>query len=198
MAIELKNICKSYDGKEVLADVSLVLNPGEITCIMGTSGIGKTTLINIIAGLVKPDSGQIFGMQNKCISFVFQEDRLLEWETALANVLFVKNPAKAHVNEAKTLLDKAGLTDSINKKAAELSGGMKRRVCICRALLADYDLLILDEPFKGLDEETKPKIMQLVKENLREGACVLCVTHDAAEVEFLSGKLVKIGKELIC
>jgi len=192
MAIELKNICKNYGEKEVLKDVNLTLNPNEITYIMGTSGIGKTTLINIIAGLVKPDSGQIFGMESKRISFVFQEDRLLEWETALANVLFVKSSAKAYVNEAKALLDKAGLADSINKKAAELSGGMKRRVCICRALLADYDLLILDEPFKGLDEETKPVIMQLVKDNLREGAYVLCVTHDATEAEFLGGKRLTI------
>lgn len=212
MEIKLANICKAFDGRIVLHNVNLTLAPGEITCLMGPSGIGKTTLVNILAGLLKADGGEISGLNGLRVSAVFQEDRLLEWETALRNVEFVTRKRGTGDGSAvlrcaqdtepspcpTQLLTQAGLGSHLHKKAAELSGGMKRRVCICRALLADYDLLILDEPFKGLDEETKPKIMQLVKENLREGACVLCVTHDAAEVEFLSGKLVKIGKELIC
>ena len=192
MEIRLKNICKSYGGKQVLNNVNLTLAPGQITCMMGASGIGKTTLVGILAGTVKADSGEILGLEpdGGKVSLVFQEDRLLEWETALANVLFVVNPAHKYVEQAKRLLVQAGLSDSINKKVPELSGGMKRRVCICRALIADYDLLILDEPFKGLDSETKPVIMRMVKEHLREGTCVLCVTHDAAEVGFLGGRLV--------
>jgi len=190
MENKLKNICKSYGDKRVLTNVNLTLTPGEITCVMGASGIGKTTLMGILAGTVKADAGEVLTTQ--LVSAVFQEDRLLEWETALSNVLFVTNPASQYVEKAKQLLTQAGLGDSINKKAAELSGGMKRRVCICRALIADYDLLILDEPFKGLDSEIKPVIMGMVKEHLRKNACAVCVTHDAAEVAFFGRRLVAL------
>ena len=188
MAIELKGICKSYDGKPVLDGVNLILKQGEIACIMGVSGIGKTTLVNILLGLTAPDRGEIIGLPAN-ISAVFQEDRLLPWETALSNVLFVKNPARSHVKEAEALLSRMGLGDSIYKKAAELSGGMKRRVCICRALIAGGDLLVLDEPFKGLDDETKFGVMDMVKAYAKD-RYVLCVTHDGAEVEYLGGRLV--------
>ncbi|MCL1843209.1 MAG: ATP-binding cassette domain-containing protein [Defluviitaleaceae bacterium] len=186
--IELKNIGKSFGEPPnmVLRDVSLTFRTG-ITCIMGPSGVGKTTLVNVIAGLVKPDSGAISGMENKRLSMVFQEDRLLENETALSNILFVnKDPRRA-----AWLLKNAGLSESINKKAAELSGGMKRRVCLCRALAADYDVLILDEPFKGLDSGIKPSIMQMVKNNAK--GIVICITHDPAEAEFLGEETVYLG-----
>ncbi|MCL1863945.1 MAG: ATP-binding cassette domain-containing protein [Defluviitaleaceae bacterium] len=180
MEISLKNICKSYDDppQKVLDGLSFTFGDG-FTFIMGASGIGKTTLVNIIAGFVKPDSGEIIGMEGKKVSMVFQEDRLLEWETALTNVTFVKKEREY----ATRLLTQAGLGDSLHKKASELSGGMKRRVCLCRALIADYDVLILDEPFKGLDTELKPIIMQMVKEHAH--GIIICITHDPAEAEFL-------------
>jgi len=189
LAIQLKNICKSYCDKQVLQNVNLTLHPGEITCLMGASGIGKTTLVNILAGTLQPDSGEIIWPDNnRHVSIVFQEDRLLEWETALTNLLFVTNSQNTEL--AKQLLTQAGLADSINKKVAELSGGMKRRVSICRALIAQSNLLILDEPFKGLDNETKLVIMNMVKQHSRK--YMLCVTHDASEVEFMGGKLIII------
>lgn len=192
MAIELKSICKSYDGKQVLDNVNITLLPGEITCIMGVSGIGKTTLVNILAGTVKPDSSEITGLQKGKISAVFQEDRLLEWETALSNVLFVTNPAREYIDKAKALLAQVGLEDSIHKKTAELSGGMKRRVCICRALIADYDLLILDEPYKGLDETTKENMIQLILDCVPKTAAALCVTHDTSEAIRLGGHVITL------
>lgn len=187
MSIELKNIFKSFGEppKQVLSNVSLVFPEG-ITCIMGQSGIGKTTLANIIAGLVPPDSGEVIGLKGKKISIVFQDDRLLEWESALSNVLFVKNDPQ----HARELLTQAGLADSINKKASELSGGMKRRVCLCRALIAEHNLLILDEPFKGLDGELKPSIMQMAKDHA--AGIIICITHDPAEAEFLGGGVVTL------
>jgi NitT/TauT family transport system ATP-binding protein len=226
MSILLKNIRKSYGDEIVLDGVSLEFSPG-ITCVMGQSGIGKTTLVNILAGLVTPDSGEITGLDGLKISMVFQEDRLLEWESALSNVLFVTRgksggryavdterlqstrsalsrnatPAEERAciarynsvtpprTRAVELLTQAGLEDSIHKKAAELSGGMKRRVCLCRALIADYDLLILDEPFKGLDNETKPAIMQMLLNNAPKDKVTICITHDPAEAEFLGGKI---------
>ena len=190
MAIELVNICKSYGEKKVLQNINLTMQAGEITCLMGASGIGKTTLVNILAGITAPNSGEIVWPSPSLVSVVFQEDRLLEWETALTNVLFVAT--KEHKQQAVQLLIQAGLADSINKKTAELSGGMKRRVSICRALIAQSNLLILDEPFKGLDSETKPVIMDMVKQYSNKYNYVLCVTHDVSEVEFLGGKLITI------
>lgn len=223
MAIQLKNICKSFGDKQVLQNINLTLHTGVITCLMGASGIGKTTLVNILAGTLQADSGEIIWPDNhRHVSVVFQEDRLLEWETALTNVLFVTNSTnikysnidsnraclslkkslipdifqlrQAHMNQkllyAKQLLTQAGLADSINKKVAELSGGMKRRVSICRALISQSNLLILDEPFKGLDSETKLLIMNMVKQHLRK--YMLCVTHDASELEFMGGKLITL------
>lgn len=203
MEIKLTNICKRYGDKQVLENICLTFTEG-INCIMGASGRGKTTLAYIIGGLVKPNSGYITGIDGKKISFVFQEDRLLEWETAISNVLFVTKSTVQNREKACELLTQAGLSDSLYKKASELSGGMKRRVCLCRALIADYDLLILDEPFKGLDSGIKPTIMAMVKECLlensledknkledkRKSKTVICITHDHSEVEFLGGNLV--------
>ena len=190
--IELKNICKSYGDPPVavLDNVNLKFPEG-ITCIMGPSGVGKTTLIYTVAGLVVADSGKIVGRDGKKLSIVFQEDRLLDWESAITNVLFVSKSSRADFDRAKLLLERSGLADSIYKKASELSGGMRRRVCICRALIADYDLLILDEPFKGLDNEMRLEVMEMVKEYSR-GKIVICVTHDLDEVEFLGGSLVEL------
>ena len=190
MAIKITNLSKAYDDKVVLNGFNLTLEKG-ITSIMGASGSGKTTLVNILAGFIKPDKGEMDIPPDTRFSFVFQEDRLLEWETSLANVLFVRKDPKEATPKAIELLTQADLESSIQKKARELSGGMKRRVAICRALIADYDVLILDEPFKGLDAGIKPKIMQMVKNNAKN-KYVLVITHDPSEVEFLGGKVVDI------
>ncbi|MCL2575369.1 MAG: ATP-binding cassette domain-containing protein [Defluviitaleaceae bacterium] len=190
MAIEIKNISKSFGSKVVLADFSLVLEQG-ITCIMGASGKGKTTLINILARLVSADSGEIVMPAGAKISFVFQEDRLLQWDTAIQNVLFPMKRPKDFIKNATELLIQSGLEEAINKKADELSGGMKRRVAICRALIAEHDVLIMDEPFKGLDDELKPRIMDMIK-NHSVDKIVLCITHDKTEASYLGGKLVQM------
>jgi NitT/TauT family transport system ATP-binding protein len=190
VAVELIKINKSFGDKQVLTDFSLALENG-ITCLMGPSGKGKTTIVNILAGLLNADSGEVSIPQDTNFSFVFQEDRLLDWESALSNVLFVAPRPKQLVEKATQLLTEADLADSMHKKARELSGGMKRRVVICRALIADYDILILDEPFKGLDKEIKPQIMDMVKKHTAN-KFVLAITHDMYEVEYLGGRLVNI------
>lgn len=184
MAVTLKNINKSFGDKVVLSNINLSLAGGTINCVMGPSGIGKTTLANILAGLLPPDSGEIRGLAGQRVSFVFQEDRLLDWENALTNVLFVmKKPDEPLAAE---LLTRAGLGDSLRKKARFLSGGMKRRVAICRALAAEYDILILDEPFKGLDGALKISVMDMVKERAG-GKLLVCITHDEKEAQYLGG-----------
>ncbi|MCL2841268.1 MAG: ATP-binding cassette domain-containing protein [Defluviitaleaceae bacterium] len=197
--VKLIDISKTYGDNQVLKNISMTMKQG-ITCIMGASGRGKTTLAYIIAGLVRPDSGEVHLTKGqKKISLMFQEDRLLEWENAIQNVLFVtKTPIlgasyKKHENfeQATALLTQAGLADSMYKKTSELSGGMKRRVCLCRALIADYDLLILDEPFKGLDSGIKPSIMEMVKVHTKNKT-VICITHDPLEAEFLGGAFVSL------
>ncbi|MDR2166504.1 MAG: ATP-binding cassette domain-containing protein [Clostridiales bacterium] len=190
MAIELIGLNKAFGDKRVLSDFSLRLERG-ITCIMGPSGKGKTTIVNILAGLIRPDSGEVNIPPDTKFSFVFQEDRLLEWESALTNVTFVTAHPKQNVAKALELLAEADLSDSVNKRARELSGGMKRRVTICRALIADYDIIILDEPFKGLDAKIKPRIMDMVR-NHTQGKFALIITHDPAEAEYLGGRLIDI------
>ena len=190
MAVELRGICKSFGDKQVLTDFDLVLRQG-ITCIMGASGKGKTTIVNIIAGLLGVDGGSVDIPTGAKFSFVFQEDRLMEWESALTNVLFVTANAKKNTARAIELLTEADLESSIHLKAKELSGGMKRRVAICRALIAKYDIIILDEPFKGLDSNIKPRIIDMVK-NHTKGKIVLAITHDIGEAEYLGGRMVGI------
>ena len=190
MAVILNKISKSFGNppKIVLDNISMEFPEG-ITCLMGPSGIGKTTLAYIIAGLVTPDSGSVTGVDRKNISFVFQEDRLLELETALRNILFVVKKSKETIKTAQDLLTRAGLADSINKRCSELSGGMKRRVCICRALIAQHNLLIMDEPFKGLDSGIKQDIMDMVKSSKKT---IICITHDEHEAEYLGGKVIQM------
>ena len=190
MAVGLEGMYKSFGDKRVLVDFDLLLERG-ITCVMGASGKGKTTIVNILAGLVQADSGSVNITSGTKFSFVFQEDRLLEWESALTNVLFVTENAKTNAARASELLTEADLEGSIHKKAKELSGGMKRRVAICRALIADYDIIILDEPFKGLDSNIKPRIIDMVK-NHTQGKIVLIITHDINEAEYLGGRLINL------
>jgi NitT/TauT family transport system ATP-binding protein len=191
MAVILADVNKIFGDKAVLSGFNLELKPG-INCIMGPSGSGKTTIVNILAGLIAPDSGEVNIPPGAKFSFVFQEDRLLEWESALTNVLFATKHFKQNMPKAMELLNEADLADSIHKKARELSGGMKRRTAICRALIADYDILILDEPFKGLDAKIKPRIMDMVKK-YTEGKFVLLITHDPYEAEYLGGQLIEIA-----
>ena len=190
MAVDLRSICKNFGDKQVLMDFDLVLEKG-VTSIMGASGKGKTTIVNILSGLLVADKGFVNIPPATKFSFVFQEDRLLEWETALTNVLFVTENAKKNTARAVELLTEADLENNIHIKAKELSGGMKRRTAICRALIADYDIIVLDEPFKGLDANIKPRIIDMVKKHTKN-KIVLVITHDKSEADYLGGRLVNL------
>ncbi len=181
----LKNISKTYDGKKVLDGFSLTLQEGKRTCIMGPSGCGKTTLMHILCGLVHPDAGEVEGLPGR-IAVVFQENRLCEQFTALENVRMVAPDKTAR---AKMLLQQLGLGESMLQRVSALSGGMKRRVAIARALCFDAGLTVMDEPFKGLDEETKETVLQTVLAET-EGKTVLLITHDEEEARRFADEIV--------
>ncbi|MBE6811554.1 MAG: ATP-binding cassette domain-containing protein [Ruminococcaceae bacterium] len=187
MNIVITDLCKSYGEKQVLQNFNATIEAGKTTALMGASGIGKTTLANILLALEQPDSGTITGLtQHK--SAVFQEDRLSENYSALTNVQAVcKN--KADKEKAKNILCRLGLEKDLKTQVRSLSGGMKRRVALARALCAEYDFLVLDEPFKGLDEQTKEATMQTVKE-MTQGKTVLLITHDKDEAQFFTDTII--------
>lgn len=184
--IILKNICKAYDGKIIYDNYSAVFKEGEVTGIMAPSGEGKTTLLRMLMGIEKPDSGEILGMEGVKKSAVFQEDRLCENLTAEANIRLV-NP-KLSSKEVKEALTAIGLGDALEQPVCEFSGGMRRRAAILRALLSEYDVLFLDEPFRGLDEKTKLAVIEDVKQR-SAGKTVLLVTHDTKELELMQAQI---------
>ena len=187
--VELKNISKSYGDNKVFSDFNCSFEYGKTYCIMGKSGCGKTTLLNIILGLVKPDSGDISGVPEK-VSAVFQEDRLCEDITAYANV-FAAAPKGVKRDDIERCLSELGLGESIYKPTKELSGGMKRRVAIARALIAEGDIYIFDEPFKGLDGETREMTMKVVSEYTK-GKTLVFSTHDVTEANALNACLLSV------
>lgn len=186
--IELKNVSKSYGENRVLSDISLYVGDSDRLCIMGRSGIGKTTLLRLLTRLEKQDDGEIKN-DFRNISVVFQEDRLCEELSALTNVTLVSKDK----TRARKLLSSLGLADSIERCVCELSGGMKRRVAIARALACDFDLLLLDEPFRGLDESTKKKVCAVLNEHTKGKALVL-ITHEREDAELLNCREFNIFK----
>lgn len=189
MDLTLRNICKSYGEKKVLFDFSHVFPAGKTTCVMGPSGCGKTTLLNLLLGLESPDSGEIIGLSGLRKSAVFQEDRLCENVSAVSNLRLV-NPALSK-REAEKMLCELGLTDGLKQPVREFSGGMKRRTAILRALCAEYDILLADEPFKGLDEATKLKTMEYFREKTA-GRTVILVTHEESEALFFGNEILRL------
>lgn len=188
--IKLENLCKSYGDNVLFRDLTVNFEEHQIHCILGPSGVGKTTLINIIAGLVTPDRGSVSLPEGSIPSYVFQEPRMLPWYDVYGNLEFV---LKEHYppEERKAIIEKyltmVGLQDYIHSPINALSGGMVQRVSLCRAFAYPANLLFLDEPFKGLDSKLKEGVLdsfiRIYKEDKRT---VFFVTHDIDEAILLS------------
>lgn len=182
--MKIQHLCKSFDGKVVLDHVSLTLESGGTACLMAPSGRGKTTLLRCIAGLEAPDSGQITDLPER-IAYVFQEDRLCDGFSAVDNIRLVTGKALGE-SEIRRHLEELGLAGSLDQPVRELSGGMRRRVVISRAVCFGADLLLLDEPFKGLDDEARQQTADYILRH-RGAAAILCVTHDREDAAALGG-----------
>lgn len=198
--IRIKNISKSYGEKQVLNHISKEFPAGETTVIMGASGCGKTTLLRILLGLEKADSGEVTGMPER-VAVLFQEDRLCEDVSAYENIALVleRKTTRAQKDAQRRKIEQeaaqVGITEEdLQQNVMELSGGMRRRIALLRALLYDADCVILDEPFKGLDAATKQIVMQYVKEKIMAKTTFL-VTHDAAEADFFGGNRWNLPSE---
>ncbi len=183
--IALHQAGKCFDGRWALRGVDLRVPPGGAVCVMGPSGSGKTTLLRLVLGLEKPDEGSVEAPGR--LSAVFQEDRLLEHLTAEGNLRFVAG--RRREAEVAGLLSQLGLSGEADKPVSSFSGGMKRRVAIARALVSAYGALLLDEPFKGLDAETRERTAGVIL-RMNAGRTLLMVTHDPEEARLLGARTV--------
>ncbi|MBB3810667.1 ABC transporter ATP-binding protein [Pseudochelatococcus contaminans] len=188
------------DGPAIVDGVDLTVQRGEIHCLLGRSGCGKTTLLKLAAGLVLPDDGSVsiggeaLRQPGQHISFVFQTPTLLDWLTVLDNVLLPitlkRRPGAGDRAAAADLLERVGLSDYARHRPFELSGGQRSRVAVARALIGDPVLLLLDEPFAALDALTREDLQDdLLRLCTRTGMTVLFVTHDIAEAVYLGDKI---------
>ena len=192
--MECNNLSKSFGNKVVLDKFSLQLPDSGVVAFMAPSGSGKTTLTRIMCGLETPDSGY-FSCNKKKISAVFQENRLISGVTALSNVMAVLK--KGEKDLALEWLEKMDIKSSGHLFPGELSGGMQRRLAIARAMAYGGDLIILDEPFAGLDSETRKKIYPYIFEKVKS-RLIIFVTHDRGEAELLSDRLIVMNGPSLC
>ena len=197
MKYGVKNLCKDYDTLKVLDNLNIEFKEGTVTCILGPSGCGKTTLLNILSGSLDFDAGEIVGFKHESISYVFQEDRLIEWKTVKENLEFVLKDKmhKDQLNEIITrYLRAVDMEEYKNYYPNKLSGGMRQRIAIIRAFIYPSKLLIMDEPFKSLDMETKQNVMEcFINLRRKEKRTCILVTHDMNEAKYLGDHLITLS-----
>ncbi len=185
--VKLDHVFLRYGEKRILEDFSFSFPLQGITGLTGPSGCGKTTLLRVLAGLEQPSAGTVTGICPKEIAYLFQEDRLFPWRTALQNIMDVL--PRERWEEARLWLSRMELENERERYPAELSGGMRRRVALGRALALGGRLLILDEPFTGIDAALRGRLIALIRSL---DVPVLAVTHDREELSALSDRVIRL------
>jgi NitT/TauT family transport system ATP-binding protein len=203
--VEVKEVGKIYDGQvEALTNISLALPHGKLSTLLGPSGCGKTTLLKIIAGLIPPSRGEIWVKGKKVDgpgperAFVFQDFALLPWANVLRNVAFGLElrglPREERDEIARKHIAEVGLKSFESSYPHQLSGGMRQRVGLARALAVDADIILMDEPFSSVDEQTRRKFQEELLELLRHRKkTVIFVTHSIEEAAYLSDQIVLLS-----
>lgn len=200
--IDLSDVSRSFLGTgSVVEPLNLHINAGEFVSFLGPSGCGKSTLLRMIAGLDRPDGGNVELNESRHFfrGFVFQEAQLLPWRTVLGNVMLplelMKRSRAEAESAARTVLHQVGLGDAFEKFPSQLSGGMKMRVSLARALVGKPSLLLLDEPFAALDEITRQKLQEDLRSLFEKSRMtIIFVTHSVSEAVFLSDRAVVFSK----
>ena len=191
-AVRLDALCKAYGKNRVLRSISLELEPGSVTCLMAPSGSGKTTLFRVLLGLEPCDSGSVEGVGAGEISMMFQEDRLCSVLTPVENVVLVL-PKKTKRSQIAALLEEILPADCLNQPVMELSGGMRRRVSLARAIAYPSKLVVLDEPFTGLDVATKKRVIEFILRH-QNGRMLLIATHGEDDAKLLGANRVLLDE----
>ncbi len=197
MPISIRNIQKAFGAKQVLRGIDYELEDDGIYCLMGPSGMGKTTLLRILMDLETPDEGSVNGLDQNDIAVMFQENRLLEWMDAVDNVAVMRKgirdkKLKKEIEENLKMILPA---DCLHQPVTQLSGGMKRRVALARAMNYPSKLIILDEPFTGLDRDTKLEVIDYILK-MRKGRILLVATHGTEDAAMLGAKIIHLEELL--
>lgn len=195
-AIELKKINMSYGDTCVLDNITFDIEEKHITCIVGPSGCGKSTILNILSGRFKPDGGNIINLEGKKISYVFQKPRLIPWLSIVKNMEFVLGKTKEDNEKISYWLNLVELSGYEDAYPSKLSGGMEQRAALARAFMVQSELLLMDEPFKGLDEPLKLRMLNLVHRRWKESQkTIVFVTHDIREALLLGDKIIVLKEK---
>jgi NitT/TauT family transport system ATP-binding protein len=197
VVFRFENVHKTLGQTRVLEGFSLQAEKGKILCLVGPSGCGKTTILQLLAGLELPDAGRITGTEGLKISYVFQEPRLLLWKTVAGNMDFVLRDAFSPARRQEIIaeyLSLMGLYEYRDSYPKALSGGMKQRLALCRALAFPHDLLLLDEPLKSLDMPLRLGLVRQLAKMWRKNPCTMVfVTHDIMEALLLGHRVVVLS-----
>lgn len=207
--IQLLNINKKFEQKVVLSNISLSISKNEFVCITGESGVGKTTLLNIIGLLEKPDSGElilngkkhftkndILRLRREFFGYIFQDFLLIPDKTVEENIHISKcENKKMYKKDIEEVMKKVRLDSSyLNKKVYHLSGGEQQKVAIARMMLKQYELVLADEPTGNLDYKNKMEVIEIFKDIKKDGKTIICVTHDK-EVAASADRTINLVKE---